>query len=172
MIMRKFARAIRKAARPFYAELDAPRQRILLLEGKAAAFRLGSLETLNVLSDAEFTVYSQRGEDGILEWLLQRVPIGSKRFIEFGVDRYVEANTRFLLLNRNWKGLVIDASPTNVAAIHDDPIYYSYGLTAVCSFVTRENINRLFLGAGFGGDIGVLSIDIDGNDYWVWEAIG
>jgi hypothetical protein len=144
---------------------------MLLLQGQAAALGLERLAALNALSDAEFAVYSQRGEDGILEWLLQRVPVGSRRFIEFGVESYCEANTRFLLLNRNWKGLVIDGSPTNVEAIRKDPMFYSYGLTAICRFITRENINSLFRDAGFEGEIGVLSIDIDGNDYWVWEAI-
>jgi hypothetical protein len=53
----------------------------------------------------------------------------------------------------------------------EEDIYRRHDLTAVCQFITRENINSIFEDAGFVGDIGLLSIDIDGNDYWVWEAI-
>ena len=59
----------------------------------------------------------------------------------------------------------------HVASIRADDVSWRYELEARCAFVTRENINRLIGEAGFTGDIGLLSIDLDGNDYWVWEAI-
>ena len=92
-------------------------------------------------------------------------------FIEFGVETYRESNTRFLLVKDNWRGLVIDGSETNVASIRALSEYWRHDLTAVASFITRDNINDLFADAGFTGEVGLLSIDIDGNDYWVWEAI-
>jgi hypothetical protein len=106
-----------------------------------------------------------------LEWLIQRLPISSPRFIEFGVEDYREANTRFLLINRNWKGLVMDGSSQNMKQVREDEIYWRHDLTASCAFVNRDNINGLIAQNGFAGALGVLSIDIDGNDYWVWEAI-
>src|ERR1700682_5982244 len=146
-------------------------ERSLVLQGTQASRASRSLEHLDHLSEAEFRVYSQWGEDGILEWLIQRLPISTTRFIEFGVENYREANTRFLLINRNWKGLVMDGSSQNIQTVREDEIYWRYDLTAVSAFINRDNINSLIIEGGFSGTIGVLSVDIDGNDYWVWEAI-
>ncbi len=123
------------------------------------------------LSDAEFRVFSQWGEDGIIQYLLRRVKIADRSFVEFGVENYQEANTRFLLLNDNWRGLVLDGSADYIASIKADSISWRHDLTAVQAFVDAENINTLIGGNGFSGEIGLLSIDIDGNDYWVWKAI-
>jgi hypothetical protein len=121
-------------------------------------------------SDSEFRVFSQWGEDGIIQYLIDRVPIENNSFIEFGVEDYRESNTRFLLIHDNWSGLVIDGSAQNVEKIKKDTIYWRYDLTALCEFITRDNINNL-IEKQFQGDVGILSIDIDGNDYWIWEAI-
>lgn len=122
-------------------------------------------------SEAEFKVYSQWGEDGIIQFILNRVPISQHTFIEFGVETYRESNTRFLLINSNWSGLVIDGSQTNIDYIKSDSIYWKYNLKADCAFIDAENINDLISRNGLSGEIGILSIDIDGNDYWVWKAI-
>lgn len=122
------------------------------------------------LREAEFSVFSQWGEDGILQWLLARVPMGEETFVEFGVEDYTEANTRFLLVHRNWSGLVIDGSAAHIESIRRQDIHWRHDLTAVHAFITRENINEL-IARRFRGDLGVLSIDVDGNDYWIWEAI-
>ena len=74
-------------------------------------------------------------------------------------------------MNDNWSGLVMDSSEENVAYIKDDEIYWRHDLKAKCSFVTTENINETISEAGFSGEIGLLHIDIDGNDYWIWKAI-
>lgn len=123
------------------------------------------------LREFEFKVYSQWGEDGIIEHLAGRIPIPSKVFVEFGVENYTEANTLFLLKHRNWKGLVIDGSAENIESIRKGRVLWKYDLYAECSFITRENINEVIARNGVSGDIGLLSVDIDGNDYWVWEAI-
>jgi hypothetical protein len=123
------------------------------------------------LAAAEFKVSSQFGEDGIIEHLIRNVPIERQIFIEFGVESYVEANTRFLLRNRNWSGLIMDGSAELMERVRGDAIYWRHNLKAVHAFITRENINGLISGQGLGGDVGLLSVDIDGNDYWVWEAI-
>jgi hypothetical protein len=122
-------------------------------------------------NEHEFSVFSQWGEDGLIQFLIQEMPIRYKTFIEFGVEDYKEANTRFLMMNNNWSGLIFDSSNANVQAIREDPIYWRHSLSAVPAFITRENINQLISSAGFSGDIGLLSIDVDGNDYWIWEAI-
>jgi hypothetical protein len=120
---------------------------------------------------AEFRAFSQWGEDGILQHLLRHLPDTRKVFVEFGVENYTESNTRFLLINDNWAGLVIDGSAKNVDYIKKDEIYWRFNLKAENAFITRENINYLIRRNGIEREIGVLSVDIDGNDYWVWEAI-
>lgn len=122
-------------------------------------------------NDYEFKVYSQWGEDGLIQYLVRNIPIERRIFVEFGVERYTESNTRFLLINDNWAGLVIDGSERHIEYIRKDPIYWKYNLKTECSFIDRDNINSLIMKNGIEGDIGLLSIDIDGNDYWVWEAV-
>jgi hypothetical protein len=123
------------------------------------------------LKEFEFKVYSQWGEDGIIDHIVQSIPIPNKVFIEFGVETYVEANSLFLLKHRNWKGLIIDGSPENIETIKRGNVFWKYDLTATCSFITQDNINNIISSNGFSGDVGLLSVDIDGNDYWVWKAI-
>jgi hypothetical protein len=123
------------------------------------------------LRDAEFRVFSQFGDDGIIQYLIRQVPVPNDTFIEFGVENYEESNTRFLLLNDNWRGLVMDGSSSNIDHIRRSEISWRHELAAKAAFITRENINDHIVQAGFAGPIGILSIDLDGNDYWVWEAI-
>jgi hypothetical protein len=131
------------------------------------------LATLNrpLLHLNEFQVYSQWGEDGIIQYLLRHLSVSSNVFVEFGVENYLEANTRWLVEGHNWSGLVIDGSQQHVDAIKSDAIYWKHRLKAVSAFVDAENINRLISGNGISGDVGLLSVDIDGMDYWVWKAI-
>ncbi len=123
------------------------------------------------IRSVEFRAFSQWGEDGIIQELIRLVNPQAKKFIEFGVQNYRESNTRFLLINNNWSGLIIDGSEKNINYIKKDPIYWQHNLKADCAFITIENINDIFLRNGFSGEVGLLSIDIDGNDYWVWNAI-
>ncbi len=123
------------------------------------------------LHDYEFKVYSQWGEDGIIQFLINNIDITNAVFVEFGVQDYKESNTRFLLQHDNWAGLVIDSSEQGVQTIKSQEMYFRNNLRAVCGFIDRDNINPLISGNGIQGDIGLLSIDIDGNDYWIWDAI-
>jgi hypothetical protein len=125
----------------------------------------------STLADREFTVYSQWGEDGILSYLINTLRPAHHTFIEFGVEDYTEANTRWLIEFRNWRGLVLDGSEPNVQRIRKSDLYWMHSLTAVQAFVTRDNIDAIIMSNGFSGPIGLLSIDIDGMDYWVWERI-
>jgi len=126
---------------------------------------------LENLQRAEFKVFSQWGDDGIIQFLVHYLEIMPQTFVEFGVENYREANTRFLLLNNNWRGLVLDGAEKNVAQIRQDRIYWQHDFQAHAAFVTAENINELLKTNGFAGELGLLHIDIDGNDYWVWKAI-
>ncbi|HEY9876758.1 MAG TPA: hypothetical protein V6D12_25260 [Candidatus Obscuribacterales bacterium] len=156
-----------------YDEIKIMKQKIDLLQksvGRVESYQKLS-EDSNDIHKNEFQVYSQWGEDGIIQFLINKVPIEGKIFVEFGVENYLESNTRFLLQNNNWAGLVIDSLPENIKYIKNDQIYWRYKLKAECSFIDKDNINSILRKSGISGDIGLLSIDIDGNDYWVWEAI-
>jgi hypothetical protein len=142
-----------------------------LLAGKSLARQIKTHGIYTDIHDAEFKVFSQFGDDGILQYLVEQTRPEVKKFIEFGVENYTEANTRFLLMNNNWSGLIIDGNPANIEFVKHQPEYWRYDLQAVAQFVDRDNINALFETAGFTDEIGLLSIDIDGNDYWVWDAI-
>ena len=119
--------------------------------------------------DIEFSVFSQFGDDGIIQFLINKVKPEEKFFIEFGVENYLESNTRFLLQNNNWSGLVMDGSEDNIDFIKKQDFYWKHDLNAIGAFVTVENINRLLKNAP--KKTGLLHIDIDGNDYWIWKAI-
>ncbi len=157
--------------RKLYQKFNYDTFKILLNQGKMLAEKNRIKKNINSLEEVEFQVFSQRGEDGIIQYILDQVEIPNKIFIEFGVEDYTESNTRFLLINNNWSGLVIDGSPKNVRFIREDFIYWKYDITAVQSFITEDNINQLIANYTECKDIGLLSIDVDGNDYWIWEAI-
>jgi hypothetical protein len=148
-------------------------EHLAMLQGRALALQNADRAPLKKLQDAEFKVFSQYGEDGILQYLIREAGITAreKTFIEFGVQDYAESNTRFLLMNDNWRGLILDGSSAYMNTVKNQDLYWRYDLTAVAAWIDRDNINDLITSAGFQGDLGILSVDIDGNDYWVWEAI-
>jgi hypothetical protein len=145
-------------------------QRQQLLLGKAAALQLRQVDRVERLSDVGFSVFSQTDEDGIIEWLVQRLGIEHRTFIEIGVAAE-ESNTRFLLAHRNWRGVIFDGDASIIETVRSGPDYWRRNLTAQTAFITRESADDLFVKSGIAGDIGLLSIDINGNDYWVTEAI-
>jgi len=127
--------------------------------------------SIDNLSEVEFQVFSQWGDDGIIQYLINKIQIPHSTFIEFGVEDYRESNTRFLLVNNNWTGYVIDGSQDHISFIKNDVISWASELYTECSFITAENIDHLLSKPGFDPEVGLLSVDIDGNDYWVWKAI-
>jgi hypothetical protein len=130
--------------------------------------------SISNFSEIEFQVFSQFGDDGIIQYLINRIEIPNKTFIEFGVEDYRESNTRFLLINNKWSGLIIDGGKNNVDAIKKDYVYSMFDLHAKEAFITKDNINEIimsYLKLGYEREVGILSIDIDGNDYWIWQAI-
>jgi len=141
-----------------------------LLIGKMLCNQIKAMGSLANIQDAEFRVFSQMGDDGIIQYLIGQLDIPFETFIEFGVQDYSESNTRFLLMNNNWRGLVMDGSEEFVSSIKRNEYYWRHDLTAKTAFVTTENINQLISEEGFHPDVGIYHIDIDGNDYWIWKA--
>ena len=114
---------------------------------------------LGDLTRYERSVYSQNGEDGILHAIFARLGEGTRFFVEFGVEDGAECNTRYLAERRGWSGLLMDGE-------HADS-----RRNLRREMITAENVVALFRTYGVPAAFDLLSIDIDGNDYWVWRAI-
>ena len=128
-------------------------------------------QNLNSLDDLSLSVFSQFNEDVIIQYLIKNLNIKNESFVEFGVENYEEANTRLLLEKDNWSGLVIDSSENNINYIKSQNYFWRHNLTALSHFISAENINEILKENNFKGEIGVLSIDTDGNDFWIWKEI-
>ena len=143
----------------------------MLISGRILCEMSKSKQKIESFEDVEFSVFSQFGDDGIIQWLINNINIENKSFVEFGVEDYRESNTRFLMMNNNWSGLVMDGSEDNIAKIINSEYYWKHDLQAKPAFIDVNNVNSLIKTSDFGKDIGILHIDLDGNDYWIWEAI-
>ncbi len=124
----------------------------------------------NNINDYEFKVFSQFGDDGIIQYLIKNIKIENETFIEFGVEDYLESNTRFLMMNNNWSGFVIDGSEESINSLKSREWYWKFCLTHKAVFIDKDNINALLNESGLS-NIGILNIDIDGNDYHVFKEI-
>ena len=145
----------------------------LVLRGKILIEKIKNKTPIEI-NDIEFKIFSQFGDDGIIQYLINKLEIEEKyfNFIEFGVENYLESNTRFLLINNNWSGLILDASEKNIYQIKNSSFFWKYDLEAKSCFINKSNINNILLESKLDkNNIGILSIDIDGNDYWVWKEI-
>ena len=140
-----------------------------MLIGKELCFSQKSIVS-DKICDFEFKVFSQFGDDGIIQHIISKIPKKNDSFIEFGVGHYAECNTKFLLINNNWSGFVIEGDQKSVERIDTWSDFWKYDLRCVNSFITKENINGLMKESGYK-DLGLLHIDIDGVDYWIWEAV-
>jgi hypothetical protein len=125
--------------------------------------------------DHEARLHSQNGEDGLLLHIFQTIGVTDRRLVEFGIEDGRECLARTLLVSFGWSGLVMDCEEANVADarrfFHDECGLGESRVRVVRTFVTAENINDVLAENGMTGDVDLLSIDIDGNDFWVWKAI-
>jgi len=71
----------------------------------------------------------------------------------------------------NWRGFVIDGSKRNISRLEKSYYYWKYNLQSICAFVNKDNIDDLLDQSGFDHDLGVLSIDLDGVDYFILSSI-
>ncbi len=124
------------------------------------------------LNHFEYQIHSQSGEDGIIQEIFRRIGVTNNYFIEFGASSGTENNTSNLL-NLNWLGLWIEIDKDLFQILNQkfNSKIQDNKLKIINAAVTAENIQSLFAQANVPKEIDLLSIDIDGNDYWVWKAI-
>ena len=112
------------------------------------------------LLNRELKVHSQNGEDGVLEMIFAEIGVTNKFFVEFGCGDATECNAAYLL-EQGWHGLMMDGVGVS----------RNQRATVRREFITAENINFLFQKYEIPDVFDLLSVDIDGNDFWVWQAI-
>jgi len=167
--MKKIIVSLLKKIRTFLTN-ESLNERVLLNQGKILE-ELYSIKKAENLSEYEWGVFSQWGEDGIIQFLIREVEIQNKTFIEFGVEDFSESNCRYLLISSDWQGFVIDGSDENIRQLQNSYFYWRHDLQSMAAFVDKENINELLKKSDFNRDLGILSVDIDGNDYHILKAI-
>jgi hypothetical protein len=127
------------------------------------------------LGETGFRVFSQFEEDGKLLFIFAALGISSGSFVDIGSGDGINSNCANLALNFGWRGVFMDGNPENIRkgrlfyARHPDT--WAYPPQFVEVLVTRENINSVIQETRISADVDLMSIDIDGNDYWIWDAI-
>jgi hypothetical protein len=127
------------------------------------------------IKDVGFRLYSQHEEDGILLFIFSLIGTMNKRCVEICAGNGMECNTANLIIHHRWTGLMCDGSEKNVEqakqfyATNPDTQYWPP--TIINKWITKDNVNRIIQENGFTGEIDLLSLDIDGIDYWLWDEI-
>ena len=135
---------------------------------------IGDLNMRNELRSREFKIHSQNGEDGVLLYILSKIGIKNRVSVNLGCGGY-SSNTANLMINFGWGGLEIDGSDKSIQQtkqfLVDNIGHELKNIYFKQCWITKENINDIIEQTGITGEIDLLSIDIDGNDYWIWEGI-
>ena len=125
--------------------------------------------------EVEFRCFSQFGEDGILLYLFSLLGTTNRRAVEICAGDGIECNTANLIVNHGWEGLLFDGDAARLAEgasfYRECPETWIMPPKLVHAWITAENVNRLIAENGFSGAIDLLSLDMDGVDYWIWKAL-
>lgn len=143
-------------------------EKIIFIIGSSHILKIrNSYKDIKSINDLDFKIFSQNGEDGIIDYLLYSLNIFKPKFVEIGVGNYSESNTRFLYENSSGKGLVIDCLKDLKNEISNNIKLWRGDLTIVETMITSENIRDVLKKNNFDNNIDLFSLDIDGIDYWI-----
>lgn len=147
-------------------------QVLLALRYKDLVHQGGPYPTFN---EVGFRIFSQTNEDGILLYIFSLIGTTNRKAVEICAGSGIECNTANLIINHNWRGLLFDG---NDRLVHQGQAFYARHKdtlilppTFVHAWITPENVDDLIAEHGFDDEIDLLSLDIDGQDYWVWQAM-
>ena len=118
------------------------------------------------LTASGFRLHSQNSEDGILLALFQRIGVASRRFVELGSGSS-GGNAAMFATEFGWTGLMVEGDPGKAAMAGRRFPH----VQAISAWITPESVNGLLTEHGLTGEVDLLSVDVDGNDYWVWQAL-
>lgn len=154
--------------------------RIFLSELRSLRFALGQSSILASRSnshnfrnlwDAEVKVYSQWGEDGILDYLCEMLQISKPNVLEIGAGNFSECNSKFLVENRNANVFAVDGREDLIPSIDLNHLKWKSHIFGKNVWVTPNNINEIIYDAKENiGEIDIFSLDLDGNDFWILSA--
>ena len=123
------------------------------------------------INDYELSLFSQNGEDGILDFIFEVIGVKNRKFVEIGFG-HTENNSLYMITRRNFEGLLIDGGKWNVSAFNNfNQNQLKSSNIAIQKWIDRDNINKIIKNHISEKEIEYLSIDIDGNDYWFWDKI-
>jgi len=149
---------------------DLQNLKFLLGQNSVLTSRSMSEKFIN-LWDAEVKVFSQWGEDGILDFICEKIRLTKPRVLEIGAGNFTECNSRFLVENRNASVVLVDGRKDLVLNVDSSSLKWKTHMFALEQWVTTKNINEIIRSAKNKiSGVDVLSIDLDGNDYWIVEA--
>lgn len=125
--------------------------------------------------DVGFNIFSKTYEDGILHYIFSRIGTTNRKLVDIGAGTFRASTVTNLIVNQGFSGLLIDGDKKQVEM---SKIFYlhhpetrSFPPKTLCEFVTTDNINSILKDNDYTGEIDLLSIDIDGIDYWLLNAI-
>ena len=130
-----------------------------------------SYKNIKKLSNTEFKIYSQNGEDGILDYLIFSLGIERAKFIEIGIGDYSESNSRFIFERTSSKGMVVDSIPDLENKIKKRIKIWKGDLKIVNKEINSNNVLDILKKDKMMVDLDLFSIDIDGIDYWVLDKL-
>ncbi len=122
------------------------------------------------LTRSELKVFSQNGEDGVIEAILRRVGISTRTFVEFGAGDGREGNCVFLAHVLGWRGVFVEADAASFGAL-SRRYAHSEAVATVNALLEPGTIEQTLLGAGVPAEPDVMSIDVDSNDFYLWKAL-
>ena len=174
-LWKKVVKPARSKKRQWYQELIVRQDNAIRQMQDHYSTLLNNQSAKSLLKARERKYYSQNGEDGLLLYFLSQTGAPTKKFIEFGIEDGTECNSANLVINFGWNGLFIEGSKgmADLAKqfFHKQHQRNPGDVKVAAAFVTAENINKIFSENGFQGELDLLSIDVDGNDYWIWQSI-
>ena len=131
--------------------------------------------TLPSFEEVEFRCHSQNGEDGILLYVFSLLGTTNRKCVEIAAGDGIQNNTANLIINHGWYGLLIHGNEELIGVARkyyaSHPDTFALPPQIVHAWVTADNVNQLVAENGFGGEIDLLSLDIDGVDWWIWKAL-